>query len=90
MSKVCPSEDLPLQGLRHVRHQTGPAQRVAELLYRTSEPSVLPVWLHLLDIGTVAVRQSRLDVRMPSDADLYRIGYNRHAARRLHRYLLSI
>lgn len=53
--KVCPTADLSLQGVRHVRYQTGPAQRVAELLHRAVEPSVLSARVRFGTIGLVAV-----------------------------------
>lgn len=63
-----------------MRYQTGPAQCLAELLHRTGQPSVLPVWVRFVAVGTVAVCQSLADFRVPSDADLYAVRDNRDAA----------
>lgn len=46
--------------------------------------------MHRVAVGAGAVCQSLVDVRVPSDADLYPVWGDRHAARRLHRYLLPV
>lgn len=90
MPQVRAPAELPLQGVRNVRRQAGPPQRLAELLRWPLQPSVLPGRIVLLAARPPALCEPVPHIRVPSDADLHRVWRHGDAAGRLQRHLLPV